>query len=81
MHSSACPQELQRRVHQRTGWRIRNLVIEIGTGAATLHGQASSYYARQLAQHVVSESLPEVTVHNAINVDHETEVLVGVPLN
>ena len=76
------PQELHRRVHQRTGWRIRNLIIEVDAGYAVLRGQASTYYARQLAQHVVCELLPEVVqINNSIEVDYQTEVVLGMPLN
>jgi hypothetical protein len=81
MQSSAFPQEIQKRVHQRTGWRIRNLVIEVEEGHAILHGQATSYHSRQLAQQVVRDLMPDLQVKNSIHVDYETEVLLGMPLN
>ena len=60
--------ELERRVHDRTGRRIRNLSIELARGCIVLRGQTSTYYAKQLAQHGVRDLLPQVELENAITV-------------
>jgi len=60
--------ELERRVHDRTGRRIRNLSIELAPGCVVLRGQTTTYYAKQLAQHGVRDLLPQVELENAITV-------------
>jgi hypothetical protein len=61
--------ELERRVHDRTGRRIRNLAIELGAGHVVLRGLATTYYAKQLAQHGIRDLLPQIRLENAIVVD------------
>jgi hypothetical protein len=78
---SAPPRDLQRRVLSRTGWRVRDLRIELNGGRAILRGQATTTHARQLAEHAAQEMLPDVRLENAIQVEHEAEVLTGMPLH
>ena len=72
MIPSASPdlqQELEHRVSQRTGRRIRNLTVELGPERVILRGLATNYYLKQLAQHGVRELLPNVSLENVIIVD------------
>jgi hypothetical protein len=68
--------ELEHQVQTRTGRRIRQLAIELRAGGVIIHGLASSYYVKQLAQHGIRDLLPNVQVENAITVDQEVS-LVG----
>jgi hypothetical protein len=61
-------QDLARRVRERTGRRIRDLAIEVGSDGVVLHGRSPSYYVKQLAQQGVWEMLPGVGLRNAIEV-------------
>jgi len=61
--------ELQRRVLDRTGRRVRNLAIELFPERIILRGQAATYYVKQLAQHGVRDLLPHVSLENTIVVD------------
>jgi hypothetical protein len=61
--------ELERRVHNRTGRRIRDLAIELAPECVILHGRATTYYVKQLAQHGIRDVLPQVPLENAIVVD------------
>jgi hypothetical protein len=61
--------ELERQVQARTGRRVRNLAVRLSREAVILHGQASTYYVKQLAQHGVQDLLPAVQLKNAIVVD------------
>lgn len=74
------PFELKKLIQRRTGWRVHDLVIELYPGRARLQGRATTFLARQLAQHVVEDYLPEVDVENSIRVEFPTEILPGVPL-
>jgi hypothetical protein len=59
------------RVAERTGRRVRNLVVEIHPGRATrviLRGSARSYHVKQLAQQAVREAFPDMQLENAITV-------------
>jgi hypothetical protein len=70
--TSNCPHlqhELERRVQDRTGRRIRNLAVELGTGHIILRGLTTTYYAKQLAQHGIRDLFPDVRLENAIVVD------------
>jgi hypothetical protein len=58
--------ELENHVLARTGRRIRNLAIQLCPERVVLHGQAATYYLKQLAQHGVREVLPDVRLENAI---------------
>jgi hypothetical protein len=61
--------DLERLVSARTGRRVRNLIIELGPGQVVLHGRATSYYVKQLAQQGVREVLPQVRLENSIVVE------------
>jgi hypothetical protein len=58
--------ELERHVRERTGRRVRDLHVELEQERVVLHGQAASYYVKQLAQSGVRDLLPEVPVENDI---------------
>jgi hypothetical protein len=60
--------ELLSYVQARTGSRVRNLEIRLSPEGVVLHGQASAFYIKQLAQHGVRELLPDVRLQNAIEV-------------
>jgi hypothetical protein len=67
-------QELEHRIFQRTGRRVRNLTVELRPERVVLRGLAANYHVKQLAQHGVRELLPHVCLENIIIVDgpHET---------
>lgn len=46
--------------------RVRNLRLFWRDGGLELHGEAHSYYAKQLAQHAVMKTTPWPIVANAI---------------
>ena len=62
-------QELEQRVQERTGRRVRNLAIELCPERVILRGAASSYHIKQLAQHGIRDLLPQVRLENAIVVE------------
>ena len=62
--------ELEQRIQARTGRRVRNLAIELMPERIVLHGQATTYYIKQLAQHGVRDVLPQVRLENAITVEN-----------
>jgi hypothetical protein len=62
-------QELERRVQNRTGRRVRNLAIELSPERVVLRGLAATYHVKQLAQHGIRDVLPQVRLENAIVVD------------
>jgi hypothetical protein len=68
--STVLLRRLENQVRTRTGWRVRNLVIEMRSEQIVLRGNATSYYVKQLAQHGVREILPYVGVHNTIAVEY-----------
>ncbi|HZT83526.1 MAG TPA: hypothetical protein VFA26_25065 [Gemmataceae bacterium] len=61
--------ELERRIQDRTGRRVRNLCVELFPERVVLRGRAVSYYVKQLAQHGVRDLLPHVSLENAIVVE------------
>ena len=69
--------ELRNRVLARTGHRLRNLNIELSSERVILHGQAATYYVKQLAQHEVLESLPGRRLENDIEVKPDLASHVG----
>ena len=81
MDHAALPCDLGKRVLLRTGWRVRDLLIEVHAGHAVLRGRATTSHARRLAQQAAQELLPHVRLDNAIVVDHDVEVLTGMPLH
>ncbi len=72
-------QQLEHRISQRTGRRIRNLTVELRPERVVLRGMATNYYLKQLAQHGVRELLPHVSLENVIIVDgpHESPARAG----
>lgn len=62
---------LEQQVQNRTGRRIRNLAIEFNPERVILRGRVKSYYLKQLAQHGVQESLPDLTLENSIVVEKD----------
>jgi Flp pilus assembly secretin CpaC len=75
------PVDLQRHIHRRTGWRVRNLEVEIVARRAVLRGRATTDVTRQLAQQVVRDFLPDMEVENSIEVDIADEILPGIPMS
>jgi hypothetical protein len=61
--------DLERRVQDRTGRRVRDLAVELHGEGIVLRGSVGSYYVKQLAQHGVRDVLPHVRLDNAIVVD------------
>lgn len=55
-------------VRKRTSGRVRNLILEICPHGLVLAGRASSYYAKQLAQHAIMEATPIPISSNEIQV-------------
>jgi hypothetical protein len=75
------PADLHQRVLRRTSWRVRELLIEVHASHAVLRGRATTAYVRRLAEQAVQELLPHLRLDNAIVVDHDSEVLTGMPLH
>jgi hypothetical protein len=75
------PCELERHILLRTGWRVCNLLIEVHGGHAVLRGRATTPFVRQLAQQAAQDLLPDVRLDNIIDVEHDVEVLAGMPLH
>jgi hypothetical protein len=71
--SSQIQLELEQHVKMRTGGRVRNLAIELDHHQVILHGQTSSYYVKQLAQHSVHGLLPHLLLANRIEVEERQE--------
>jgi hypothetical protein len=67
---SALPKSLDEllteKIHDRTGRRVRNLAVEMTGEIVVLHGKASSFHVKQLAQSGVRDVLPRAAVRNAI---------------
>ncbi|MCS6866649.1 MAG: hypothetical protein RMJ56_05450 [Gemmataceae bacterium] len=57
------------RITERTGRRVRNLVVEIEADSVVLRGHTNSFHVKQLAQQSVRETLPHFQLKNAIVVD------------
>ena len=62
--------ELERQVQVRTGRRVRNLAIELEPERVVMHGLATSYYVKQLAQQSIQDLIPHVRLDNAIIVEN-----------
>lgn len=60
-----------KQVSDRTGRRVRNLVVEVaGDGVGVvLRGRAASFHVKQLAQQGAREALPHAQLENAIVVE------------
>jgi len=57
------------RVANRTGRRVRDLVVEVGPDRVTIRGRSPSFHVKQLAQQGVQEILPHARLENAIVVE------------
>lgn len=60
---------VMQRVANRTGRRVHNLSVEVGSGSVVLRGRATSYHVKQLAQQGAREAMPNATLENAIVVE------------
>jgi hypothetical protein len=68
MTTSHIPEERVEEVRGRLRGRVRNLRVLLREGSVVLLGKASSYYAKQLAQHFVQKSLGVTPLVNEIEV-------------
>lgn len=72
---------LESRIQRRTGWRVRDLAIEFQAERTILRGRASSAVSRQLAEHIVCDSCPDLPIENVIEIENPVEILPGVPFS
>jgi hypothetical protein len=61
-------EEIERRVLERSGRRVRDLRVSVHRGQIVLQGRTDTYYGKQLAQHGALELVPEGRLENAIDV-------------
>ena len=61
-------QTLERHIAQRTGGRVRRLRAEATEARVVVHGEAPSYYIKQLAVAAIREVLPTTPVEVDIGV-------------
>lgn len=69
MSSECClllSDEIARRVRARVAGRVTELDAVVRADRVTLRGNASSYYAKQLAQQAVRELLPRIHIDNVL---------------
>lgn len=59
---------IRERISTRLGHRIRNFAIDVDRGVICLAGQCSTYYSKQLAQHVVLGVVEDEVIENGIEV-------------
>ena len=82
---TSCPpsalSDLERYVLVRTGWRVRDLSVEVRGTCVVLRGRATTHFTRCLAQHAVQDVLPHLRLENKLEVDNSVEFLLGLPLN
>jgi hypothetical protein len=60
--------EIQTRIQRHLFGRVRKLRLSFRDGGMVLEGVASSYYAKQLAQHAVMKCLDSSILANEIEV-------------
>ena len=60
--------QLEARLLTRSGRQIRNLRIQFEDAGLVLHGHATTYYAKQLAQHAATEITGLLVIANEIKV-------------
>jgi hypothetical protein len=60
--------ELKRLVEQRTGFRIRDVLVELDRDHVVLRGQTPSFHVKQLAQEGIIDVMPGIRLVNAIEV-------------
>jgi hypothetical protein len=63
--------EIEHRILERIGGRIRNLRVYRCDGRMILEGSSGSFHAKQLATHAALEMAPDDELVNAITVDHQ----------
>jgi len=61
--------EIEHRILERIGGRVRNLRVVRSDGRMILEGSSGSFHAKQLATHAALEMAPENEWVNAIIVD------------
>ncbi len=61
--------ELEERIRRRLASRVRGFRLAIGGNGLILKGQSRTYYAKQLAQHAVMNSIAVAIDANRIEVD------------
>jgi hypothetical protein len=59
---------LEALVYSRLGWRIRELRLVVSAEGVLLRGRSRTYYAKQLAQHVVMKAAGLPILANEIEV-------------
>ncbi len=59
---------IRERIDTRLGRRVRNLAVAVDHGVIHLAGQCSTYYTKQLAQHVTLGVVEDEVIENAIEV-------------
>ncbi|HWA99064.1 MAG TPA: hypothetical protein VG713_11255 [Pirellulales bacterium] len=59
---------IERSVQQRTGYKIRDLRVEIDTEGVRLQGRCGSFYSKQLAQQAAMDMARDVALTNEIEV-------------
>jgi len=60
--------QLETKLLYRSGRQIRNLRVHIEDDGVVLYGQATTYYAKQLAQHAAMEITGLLVIANEIEV-------------
>ena len=63
--------ELEHRILERIGGRLRNFRVVRNGGRLILEGSCGSFYAKQLATHAALEMAPDDELINAITVDRQ----------
>lgn len=61
-------EEIEGLVQRRTGGQIRGLHVEVYQDRVVITGRASTYYAKQLAQHAAMDAAGHDCVSNEIEV-------------
>jgi hypothetical protein len=59
---------IERSVRMRTGGTIKDLRVDVDSGAVIITGRAPTYYTKQLATHAVFETVDDVCLTNDIEV-------------
>jgi len=60
--------DLERKIDQHTGGRIRNLKLEEVGDAVILSGRTSTYYVKQLASQIALDESRDMVFQNSIEV-------------
>ena len=58
--------ELKQLVEQRTGFRIRDVLVELDRDQIVLRGQTRSFHVKQLAQEGILDVMRNIRLVNAI---------------